>query len=446
MRIKNCFKAGGQLSLSISVLILLTIFFSGCSPIVKKQGAALPATPAEPTVVVAKVLKKTVPIYVEFIATIDPSASAEKVDIKARVEAELMSQHFKEGKIVKKGDLLFTLDDSMYRANLRSAWAAYDKAKADYEYAKGQVDVTRAKASLDSAKAQRVLANTNLKRIKPLAEQKAVPQQDLDNAETNQKVAEYNVAANKAIYDTTVLQQKIYIQQAQAEMENALANIDKAKINLGYCTITSPITGIAGTRLVAPGNLVGRGEATLLTTVTDLDPLRINFNVSENDYLALMEKRKGKGKTPDSFPDIDLYLSDNTKYQYSGKVSISDQVFDSKTGTMLLVAVFPNPNYLLRPGMFGRLRFIVDYKKNSILVPQKAVVVIQDSRTIYVVDKDNKVALRSLKLGRTYGNMYIVEKGLKPDDVVIVEGQLKVHAGMKVKPVYKALTSERGVK
>ncbi len=446
MKMRNWLKAGGILSGFILIVIIILIFMDGCSPIVKQKSANPLATSAEPVVVAAKVLKKTVPIYVEYIATIDPSASSEEVDIKARVEAVLLTQNYKEGSIVKRGDLLFTLDDSTYRANLKSAYAAYDKAKADYEYAKGQVDVTRAKANLDSAEAQLVLANTNLNRIKPLAEQKAVPQQDLDNAVTNQKVAQYNVSANKAIYDTTVLQQKVYIQQASAEVENALATIEQVKINLSYCTITSPITGMAGTRLVAPGNLVGRGEATQLTTVTNLDPLRINFNVSENDYLSLMGKSGGPKKAPESFPDISLYLSDGSKYRYPGKISIADQVFDSKTGTMLLVGIFPNPQHLLRPGMFGRLRFVVDYKKDALLIPQKSVVVIQDSRTVYVIEKGDVVAFRSIKVGKTYGNMFIVKEGLKADDVVIVEGQLKVHAGMKVKPVFKSLTSEQGVK
>lgn len=444
MRIRNCLRTGRHIWGHVSALLLFVLIFSGCSPLVKDKGG-LPDAPSEPTVVAVKVLKKTVPVYAEYIATIDPSSGAEKVEVRARVEAELLSQHFEEGKIVRKGDLLFTLDDSTYKANLDSAIAAYDKAKADYEYAKEQVEVTRAKANLDSAEAQLALANTNLNRIKPLAEQKAVPQQDLDNAVTNQKVATFNVSANKAIYDTTVLQQRVYIEQARAEIENAKANIEKAKISLGYCTITSPVTGMAGTRLVAPGNLVGRGEATLLTTVTDLDPLRINFNVSENDYLSLMKKMTGKDKVP-HFPDIELYLSDNTKYRYPGKLSISDQVFDSKTGTMLLVGIFPNPYHLLRPGMFGRLRFIVEYKKNALLIPQKAVVVIQDSRTVYVIEKKNTVALRSIKLGRNYGDLVIVNEGLKANDVVIVEGQLKVHAGMKVKPVFKSLTTEQGVK
>lgn len=446
MNIRNCLKTGGSLSSFILVLFAVLIFFDGCSPIVKEKSANPMETTAVPVVVAAKVVKQTVPIIAEYVASIDPSTGAEKVEVKARVEAELVGQHFEEGRIVRRGDLLFTLDDSTYRANLKSAMAAYDKAKADYEYAKGQVEVTRAKANLDSAEAQLALANTNLNRIKPLADQKAVPQQDLDNCITNQKVAQYNVSANKAIYDTTVLQQKVYIQQAQAEMENALADIDKAKINLGYCTITSPITGMAGTRLVAPGNLVGRGDATLLTTISNLDPLRINFNVSENDFLALMERAGKKNITAKSFPPLELYLADNKKYIHTGKISIADQVFNSKTGTMLLVGIFPNPEHLLRPGMFGRLRFVVDYKKDALLIPQKAVMVIQDSRTVYVIEKNDIVAVRSVKLGGTYKSMSIISEGLKPDDVVVVEGQLKIHAGIKVKPVFKSLTTEQGVK
>lgn len=432
-----------------SFALIFLIMSSGCDHKKNEKSANPMEAPKEPTIVAAKVLKQTVPEFAEYVATIDPSTSAEKVEVRARVEAELVGQHFEEGRLVKRGDLLFTLDDSTFRTSLNSAIAAYNKAKADLEYAKGQVDVTRAKANLDSAEAQLALANTNLNRIKPLAEQKAVPQQDYDNAVTNQQVAKYNVSANKAIYDTTVLQQKVYIQQAQAEMENAQANIDKARINLGYCTITAPISGMAGTRLVAPGNLVGRGEATLLTTITNLDPLRVNFSAAENDYLALMEKKKKtdkNGKASGALPALELYLSDNKKYHHTGKISISDQVFDSKTGTMLLVGVFPNPDNLLRPGMFGRIRFVMDYRKDALLIPQKAVMVIQDSKTVYVVEKDNSVTLRSVKIDGTYKNLFIVSEGLKANEVVVVEGQLKIHAGIKVKPVFKAITSEQGVK
>jgi membrane fusion protein, multidrug efflux system len=430
-----------KLSVSVILLILLSAvpwLVSGCAKSGEKSkpAASLPVS----TVVVADVVKKTVPQYTEYVATVDPGLGAETVEIRARVEAFLMAQHFVEGREVKKGQVLFTLDNRTYEAALRSAQASYDKAKADLDYAEQMVLVRQAQADLQSAKAQLALAKVDVARLKPLAEQKAVPQQDYDNAATNLQMAEAAVMAKQAVYDTSALQQRVSIEQAKAAIESAQAAIAQAKVNLSYCTICSPIAGITGRRQVSPGNLVGHGEATLLTTVSALDPLRVIFSISETDYLYLTKHvRSGNPKL-----EVQLFLADGSAFPHMGKLIIGEPVLDPKTATLLVVSEFRNPEHLLRPGMFGRVKLMVDYIENAILIPQKAVSVLQSAKVAYVVGADHKVQLRTLQISNAIDKNYVIKSGVKAGEQVIVEGQLKVKPGMEVNPVYKALTTEAG--
>jgi membrane fusion protein (multidrug efflux system) len=428
---------------ALILLILLAgmLLISGCAlgGHKAKPAAQLPA----PTVVVADVVQKTVPLYTEYVATVDPGLGAETVEIRARVEAFLLTQQFQEGKPVAKGQILFTLDSRTYAAALKSAQASYDKAKSDLDYAEQMVTVKQAQADLQSAKAQLALAKVDVARLKPLAEQKAVPQQDYDNAATNLQVAQAAVVAKEAVYETSALQQRISIEQAKAEIETAKAAIAQAQINLSYCTVRSPISGVAGIRQVAPGNLVGHGEATLLTTVSALDPLRVIFNISENDYLYLIKNVKSNNLP---LPDLHLSLADGSTYPYKGKIIIAQPFLDPKTGTIMIVGEFSNPKYILRPGMFCRIRLMVDYINNAILIPQKAVSVLQSAKVAYVVDPNNKVELRTLQIRTSIEKNYAILSGVKAGEKVIVEGQLKVKPGMEVAPVYKSLTTESGAK
>jgi RND family efflux transporter MFP subunit len=428
------------LFLSRIFLVILAFWgLSGCSPNAQKakEAAILPPT----TVVVSDIVKKTVPFYTEYVATVDPGLGAETVEIRARVEAFLVAQSYKEGSPVTKGQILFTLDNRTYEASLKSAQASYDKAKADLDYAEQAVTVKQAQADLESAKAQLALAKVDVARLKPLAEQKAVPQQDYDNAATNLQVAKAAVMAKDAVYKTSALQQRVNIEQAKAAIETANAAIAQAKVNLSYCTVRTPISGVAGRRQVAPGNLVGHGEATLLTTVSALDPLRVIFNISENDYLYLMKNVKGNNLPP---PSLQLFLADGSTFPYLGKIIIAEPFMDPKTGTILIVGEFRNPKYLLRPGMFCRVKFMVDYIPNAILVPQIAVSVMQSAKVVYVVSPANKVELRTLQITNSVEKNYVIKSGVKPGEKVIVEGQLKVKPGMEVKPVYKSITTEPG--
>jgi len=399
-------------------------------------GATRPAMP----VVVALVVQETVPIYSEYVATVDAS---ESVDIRALVEAYLEAQHFQEGRLVRKGDLLFTLDSRQYAADLQSARASLAKAQADLVFATDKVTVLQAQATLDQSKARLGKANQDVARLKPLAEQQAVPQQDYDDAVASQQVAEADVTAKQASYDTTVLNQKVSIDEAQAAVLSAEAQIQRAELNLGYCSIRSPITGLIGRRQVAPGNLVGRGEATLLATVSALDPLRVTFAVSETDWLYLMRRVQTEVRESERQP-LELILADGTVHPHKGRFIIAERQVDITTGTLAMVCEFRNPEYILRPGMFGRVRLAIDRKENALLIPQRAVMELQSAQTVYVVGADNKVALRTVALGGRSENRFIIADGLRAGERVIIEGQLKVKPGMTVAPTDKPLTEEQG--
>jgi membrane fusion protein (multidrug efflux system) len=398
-----------------------------------KSAAEKKAAPPPPAVVVAEVVQRTVPIRTELVARTD---AQDTVEIRARVQAFLQEQHFTEGTPVKKGQLLFTLDKREFEAQLQQGRAQLARAQADLAFAKEQATVETAKANLDVALAQLGKADTDVKRLRPLAEQRAVPQQDYDNALANQQAARADVEAKKAALETARVNRKNAIEQGEAAVVAAQATIDQAELNIGYCSIRSPIDGLIGKREVAPGNLVGRGEATLLATVSRLDPLRVFLSVSEADYLRFMESRKKGQARPDAA--IELVLADGTTFPHKGRVIIADRAVDLATGTLSLIAEFPNPEMLLRPGQFGRALAAVEERPNAILVPQRAVVEIQGQQSVLVVGQDNMVAQRTITPAESVGEYLIVTAGVKPGERVIVEGTQKARPGMKVAPTAAA--------
>jgi membrane fusion protein (multidrug efflux system) len=403
----------------------------------KETKAAAPAGPVV-SVVVSPVLQKTVPLLTELTARTDAN---ESVDIRARVKAYLAKQEYAEGTMVKAGQTLFTLDKREYDAQLLQAKAQLAKAQADLTQAQERTYIDTAQANLDMAVAQLNKADTDVRRLKPLAEQRAVPQQDYDNALAAQQSAKADVDGRKASLNTARVNQTAQIQQALAAVEAANAAMQQAGLNIEYCNVTTPITGIAGTRQVAPGNLVGQGEATLLTTVSNIDPMRVYISISERDYLNYQEM-KAHGKLQGRGGDLELVLADGSAFPNKGRMMIVDRAVDLKTGTLGLVAEFPNPNGLLRPGQFGRVRFAATVAENALLVPQKAVTQLQSSIVVYIVSADNKVALRTVTLGDRVGQDYIVLEGVKAGDRIIVEGIQKARPGATVNPTEKPLTAE----
>lgn len=396
--------------------------------------AAAPSGPP-PAVVVAEVTQQTVPIIKEFTARTDAGAT---VDLRARVEGILEEQLFEEGKMVKKDQVLFKIDRRPFEAAVLSAQAKVQKAEADLAFAQKQVTVIAAEAELNQAKARLVREEKELARTKALVSQGVQTPQDLETQTAREESARAETESREAQLVNARLTEDANIKLASAEVAVNKANLTQAELNLSYCTIAAPFDGLIGLVQVDVGNLVGRGETTLLATVSSLDPIRVYIGISESDYLNLSRRRE-KTNTPS---DFEMVLADGTTHPHKGRFLMADRAVDLKTGTLSLVAEFPNPGNLLRPGQFARVRVATELRENALLLPQRAVFEQQSARVVYVVGAENKVALRTVTLNERYEDKYIVTDGVQVGEKVIVEGQIKVKPGVTVIPSDKPVTQE----
>ena len=414
-------------------LALLLLAGAACDRSKAKEAAP----PPPPTVIVASVEQRTVPIVRDFTARTE---AVPTVDVRARVPGVLERVLYKEGTEVKQGQILFELQREEYVAALESAKAQAAKAAADLTRAKDASVVDRARATLDQRKADLEKAQRDVARFKPLAEARAIPQQDLDTAVSQEKVAAAGVEVAEAALRDTVLAQRTQIQLAEAAVMAAKASVTQAELNLGYTRITAPIGGIIGKIAVDPGNLVGKAEPTLLTTISAVDPIYAEFTVAEADYLRLASRIRldAEGRGRDTERRLELFLADDSRFPEKGRFVFVGRAFDSRTGTINVQAEFPNPSRVLRPGQFARVRGTVDQRADAVLVPQLAVQEQQGAKTVLVVEAGDKVALRPVTLDERVGDFYIVTAGLKAGERVIVEGVQKVRPGMQVKAETKA--------
>ena len=357
--------------------VILALFISGCEK-PKEQVAASP-----PTVEVTEVIQKDVPIQQEWVGTLDGMVNAQ---INAQVAGYLVKQNYKEGELVKKGQLLYEIDPRTFQANL-------DQAKGN---------LARQQAVLKTAL-------LDLGRIKRLLPEKAVSVRDRDNAVGREAAA-------------------------RAEVIAAEAAVETAQLSLGFTKITSPINGIAGISKAQLGDLVGPGSATsLLTTVSQIEPIRAYLGLSEQQYMQFAREKASRNEQREPIP-LELILADGTTYPHGGKFYFADRQVDVKTGTIQVAVLFPNPDRLLRPGQFARIRAVIRTETGALLVPQQAVTQLQTKYQIAVVNSDNTVDIRIVNPGERIGSLWIINEGLKPGDRVIVEGLQKVRQGMKVEP------------
>ncbi len=336
-----------------------------------------------PTVQVMDVATTNVPLFTEFIGQLD---SPQNVEVRARVEAFVDKMLFVEGTGVKEGDPLFKLDDKPYQERLAAAKGMLAESKAALN--KYEKDVAR---------------------LTPLAEKKAVPQQDLDNALASVDVGKANVFS-------------------------AEARVDSAILDVGYCDVRAPITGLIGAKQVSIGDLVGKGQPTLLATISTLDPMWFYCNVSEVDYIRAQTEIRRTGAKLDDLP-VTLILADGSSYADKGKIVFIDRAVDPKTGTLRVRAEFANSTKLLRPGMFARIKVDVGIRPNSILVPQRAVTELQGKNFVWLIGSDNKATQRPVKVGLQIGENFLILEGLKAGDRFVVEGLQKVREGALVQPM-----------
>lgn len=382
-----------------------------------------------PAVVVAEVRQRTVPIYSDFVGQ---TKAQETVEMRARVEGVLQKVYFTEGMPVRKGQLLFTIDKRPFEASVQSAKAILAKAEADFAQARQRTDVIQAQAQLADAEAVFSKTEQDLRRIQPLAKEKAVTELELDAAIAAHKSAKANVDAKRANLTNLEASVKYTIERASAEVAAAKARVTQAMLDLSYCNVYSPISGVIGFKNVDVGNLVGRGEATLLATVSSSEPLLVDFNLSEVEYLNIVSPENYGQRRPNR--RIELILSDDTQHPYPGALRALDRTVDPQTGTMKVEASFPNPRSYLRPGQFARVRVEVSEQENAVLVPQRAIQELQGAKTVMVVDAQNKVSLRTITVGGSSDNDSIVIDGLEAGERVIVEGMQKVRPGSEVQP------------
>jgi len=352
------------------------MLFGGCQ---SKQAAP----PPPPDVVVVDVVQKDVPIYGEWVATLDGYVNAQ---IQPQVTGYLIKQNYKEGSIVRKGAVLFEIDPRPFQAVL-------DQAKAQLAQAEAQLGKTQLDVDRDT----------------PLAKERAIAQSQLDN----------DIQANLA---------------AKAAVKSGEAQVEQAELNLGFTHVTSLVDGIAGIAQVQIGNLVS--PTTVLTSVSQVNPIKAYFPISEQEYLRLADRINAhtQQEVPTDAPPLELILADGSVYSEKGWILLTDRQVDVTTGSIRIVSAFPNLKNILRPGQFGRVRAATTTRQGALVIPQRAVTELQGTYQVAVVGSDNKVNIRLVKVGERVGTLWIIEDGLKPGERVVVEGVQKVRGGATVNP------------
>jgi len=353
------------------VVALIMAICAGCS-----SNAEKPAPPA-PGVTVTPAILKDVPVHQEWVGTMLGNVDA---DIRPKVDGFLLGRLYQEGSYLEKGQPMFQLDE-------RQAQAAVEQAKGNLE---------RARASLGQAQ-------IDVRRYTPLVAQKAVSQAELDKALSSETAAKAEVDANQAL-------------------------LDNAKLNLGWTTVTSPISGIAGVSKVQIGDLMT--PITIMTTISSVNPIYVDISIAEQDYIRFIREKTGRS----AGENLELILGDGTVYPRRGHALFVNREVDSRTGTIQVRGEFPNPGNVLRPGQYARIRAITEMHRSAVLIPQQAVSELQGVYQVGVVTPDNKVTIRTVKLGPQSGSMWVVESGLEAGDNVVVDGLQRIKTGMTVAP------------
>ena len=400
-------------------LFLLVIIISGCGAPARSQNAA----PPPPPVLVTEARTADVPIFSEYPAQ---TYARDFVDVRARVDGYIQQWLFRPGQEVHSGDTLYVLDKRPYEAALEQAKGNLAQSEADLDFAQKQVALQQAQANLGVAQANSVKAQQDVDRLTPLVQADAASKQELDAAIAALGAGQATVRANQANVDQTRLSTRTQIASTQGKVEALRGAVRTAQINLDYATIQAPISGLAGDTLVPVGGLVNATSAQPLTTIVPLDPIWVRFKVTETEYLVF----KKRGNLTRS--ELTLILADGSEFQQKGRVENTVNQVDPKTGTLELQARFPNPQHILLPGQFGKVRIETNLRNNVVLVPQRAIQQLQSLQTILVVGADNKVQLKTITTSDRVGDALIVDHGLNPGDRVIVEGQLRVRPGMAV--------------
>jgi RND family efflux transporter MFP subunit len=375
-------------------LLVIGLIIGAVRP--KQVSGAPPGVPVD--VEVVQVEQKEIPIYGEWIGTLDGFTNA---DVRAQVTGYILRQGYREGAFVRKGQLLFEIDPRPFQAAL--------------DQAEGQL--AQAKAVLANAQAVQGRTELDVNRYAPLAKEQAASQQDLDNAVQNNMAAKATVAT------------------AVAQIKSAEAAVETAKINVDFTRLIAPIDGIAGQAQLQVGALVNPSSGPV-TSVSTVDPIKVYFTVSESEYLDWNKRFPTETTREEARKSLrlELVLADGSTYPYQGSVYFADRQVNVSTGAIRIAGLFPNPGNILRPGGYGKVRAAIRVQEDALLVPQRAVSELQGGYQVAVVDGESKVSIRAVKVGYRVSNQWIIAEGLKQGERVVAEGVQKVRQGMLVNP------------
>jgi RND family efflux transporter MFP subunit len=407
------------------------------------------AGPKPPGVTVVAVAQRPVPVYGQYVGQAE---AVKTVEVRARVEGFVERQVAPDGADVKAGDLLFVIDPRPFEAALRQAEAnvARDTAQLGQTEAaltQREADVRQAQANVERDLAQVGNARTQEGRYRTLVQQGLIAREQYDQIRTTMTALEATVEADRAALENA----RAALAASRAAIENARASIraneaaaDNARLQLGYTSIRSPLDGRMGRAEVRVGALVGRGEATLLATVSTLDPMYVNFSVSEREALSVWGRRGPEMRARPGSSGITMTLPDDSAYPHDGRLDFVDRAVDPRTGTLALRAAFPNPARMLQPGQYVRLRVLLSERPDALLVPQAAIQESQGSASLFVVAPDRTVQVRTVRMGPRVGPLWVVEDGVKPGEHVVVKGLQQIRAGTRVEPTLETLPPAPG--
>ncbi len=361
-------------STRITLLVAFAFVLTAC------ETEEVKVPPPPPPVKVMKLSVNDVPVYSEWVGQTRGSVNTE---IRARVQGFLDRISYKEGNFVRKGQVMYQINPLEYESYVNSALGL--QAEAHANLARATQDVVR---------------------YKPLVEQNAISREE---------------------YETSVQLEKA----ARAALRAADAGVQKARLDLSYCPVIPPLSGLAGKTEKHIANRVGRGESTLLTTISVIDPIRVRFSLSERELLKYRRRNPGRVKRE---IELSLVLADGSTHKYPGRLVLADNRVDPETGTLLLEAEFPNPDKLLQPGQFARIRAATQVSKNTVVIPQRAVTELQGQARVMVLGDDASVTFRSIELGARVGSAYIVKSGIEAGETIVIEGLQRLRDGVIVNP------------
>jgi multidrug efflux system membrane fusion protein len=433
----RCGEAYGRRLVGVALTVLL-LGLAACN-----RSPEVGAAPNPPSVTVVAVGQRAVPVYGLYVGQTE---AVKTVEVRARVEGFIERQVAPDGANVKAGDVLFTIDRRPLEAVLRQAEAnvARDTAalrQAESALTQREADVQQAQANIERDLAQMENARTQEGRYRSLVNQELIAKEQYEQIRTNMTALEATVQADRAALENAraaLAASRAAIENARAAVRADEAAADSARLQLSYTSIKSPLDGRMGRAEARVGALVGKGDATLLATVSTLDPMYVSFSVSEREALAVWKRRKPGAA------GITMTLPDDSPYAHDGRIDFVDRAVDPRTGTLALRAVFPNPVGLLQPGQYVRLRVLLSERPDALVVPQAAIQESQGSASLFVVAPDRTVQVRTVRMGARVGPLWVVEDGVKPGEHVVVKGLQQIRAGMRVEPTVEALPPTPG--